>query len=87
MAYEVTLSLSKQQITILKEVLNISLEAADLQKTQLEHAVANSVLTPQDLENINDYLYNKVIPQEVVISSVLNLLENPKKEEKPLIIT
>lgn len=84
---KVTLELTKPQLEILKEILDLNRQSIQMQHKQISEHLETAVLTPKDIEQLNTYVSTKLIPQDIVISDLIGLLENPQKEEKSLIIT
>lgn len=85
MTYEVNLKLNPVSYKLLKEILQTNLEAVELQQKQISETLNTTFLEQTDIANLNRYLFEVILPQEMLLKEVSVALEEAKKERKLII--
>lgn len=82
---EVTLKFTKPQYDLFKQIIGECAASVKMQTQQVSLAAAEQVLSQTELENVNSFMLEVLVPQGVLLSEIAETL-NTAEAEKPRII-
>ena len=82
---EVNLKFTKPQYELFKKIISECTESVKMQTQQVALVAAEQVLSQTELENVNSFMLEVLIPQGMLLSEIAETL-NTAEAEKPRII-